>query len=147
MSTTDVQERLAKLSPEQRALVLATLREKAARAEQSNAIPRRATGGPATLSFAQQRLWFADQVDTGGSSYNVAAGLRLTGQLDVAALGRSLNEIVRRHEALRTTFPTVDGNPLQVAVSELSLPLPVVDLQSLPDDVRETTARQLASEE
>src|SRR5690349_24918214 len=125
MSTTDVQERLARLSPEQRALILAALREKAVRAQQSNAIPRRAPGTPAPLSFAQQRLWFADQVDTGGSSYNVAVGIRLTGRLDLSALGRSLQSIVHRHEALRTTFPIIDGNPVQVVAPTLNLALPV----------------------
>jgi len=147
MTSSDTQARLARLSSEKRALILAALREKAAQAEQASTIPRRTTDAPTALSFAQQRLWFADQVETSGSSYNVATGLHIQGQLNVAALEKSLNEIVRRHEALRTTFPTVDGDPVQVVNPAYTLDLPVVDLETLPVDERESTARRLASAE
>ena len=67
--------------------------------------------GDLPLSFAQQRLWFIDQLEPGNSAYNIPAAVRLKGPLNVAALEQSLNEIVKRHESLRTTFAIVDGRP------------------------------------
>jgi amino acid adenylation domain-containing protein len=99
------------------------------------------------LSFAQQRLWFLDQWEPGNSAYNMPAAFRLTGPLDVKALECSLNEIVRRHESLRTSFSVVDGQPIQVMAPSLTLTLPVVDLQELPEDEREDQPRRLATEE
>ena len=79
-------------------------------------------------SFAQQRLWFLDELEPGSPTYNIAAALRLRGALDVAALKRSLNEIVRRHEALRTTFSVGDGQAVQVtpgsAAPDVSVTVP-----------------------
>src|SRR5262249_12927962 len=79
--------------------------------------------------------------------YNVNTAIRLTTGLDRAALQRSLNEIVRRHAALRTTFPTVDGRPVQAVADSLALALPVVDLRGLPAGAREAEAARLATEE
>src|SRR6185436_8563493 len=81
------------------------------------------------LSFAQQRLWFLDQLAPNNPFYNMPAAIRLSSLLDVEALRWSLAEIVRRHEALRTTFLTVDGEPVQVMAPSLTLDLPLVDLQ------------------
>src|SRR5204863_8852798 len=92
------------------------------------------------LSFAQQRLWFLDQLQPGNPAYNVPAALRLTGRLEVTALERSLGEIIRRHELLRTAFPAVWGQPRQVIAPSLALSMPVVDLTSLPEAERETEA-------
>ncbi|HEY9856591.1 MAG TPA: amino acid adenylation domain-containing protein [Stenomitos sp.] len=103
--------------------------------------------GHLPLSFSQERLWFLDQLDPNSSTYNIPAALRLKGSLDVVALERSLNEIVRRHEVLRTTFAKVNGEPVQVIHPALSLPLPVIDLQHLAKDEREAEARRLAAEE
>jgi amino acid adenylation domain-containing protein len=99
------------------------------------------------LSFAQQRLWFLDQFAPGSAAYNLSGRLRLEGQLDASALEASLNEIVRRHEALRTIFSTHDGEPVQIILSELRLPLPLIDLSHLPTFERETAIRQLCEEE
>lgn len=95
------------------------------------------------LSFAQQRLWFLHQLDPGSSAYNGPAAVLLQGSLNVAALEQSINEIVRRHEALRTCFPVVEGRPVQKIVSALSVSLPVVDLQDLPETKREAEVQRL----
>ena len=80
------------------------------------------------LSFAQRRLWFVEHLEP--TAYNVPAAIRITGPLDRPALKRSLNEIVRRHESLRTTFHLVDGEPVQRIAESLDIDVPVVDLSS-----------------
>jgi len=82
------------------------------------------------LSFAQARLWFLDQLESLSGAYNVAIALRLTGSLNINALEQSLTEIVRRHEALRTIFPTVDGTPVQVITPVQPITLPIVQVQA-----------------
>ena len=77
-----------------------------------------------SLSFAQQRLWFLDQLEPGSTVYNVPGALRIKGPLDVGVLKESASEIVRRHEALRTTFSIVEGEPVQVIAPSLSFPCP-----------------------
>ena len=99
------------------------------------------------LSFAQQRLWFLDQLEPGNPAYNIPAVLRLSGVLDPAALGQSLREIVRRHETLRTTFSTADGRPFQTVAPAPALSLPVIDLQELPADRRDAEAQKIIAEE
>jgi amino acid adenylation domain-containing protein len=86
------------------------------------------------LSFAQQRLWFLEQLRPGTALYNITDAIGLRGSLDLAALAAALNEIVRRHEALRTTFPSVRGTPLQRIHEPAPLPLPLIDLAGLPAD-------------
>ena len=122
-----------------------------ARQEQSGlrapAIVPVARGGQLPLSFAQQRLWFLDQFESGSSFYNMPSAARLSGRLDVAAMGRTLNEIVRRHEALRTRFASVDGTPAQVIAPALEVALPLTDLSELPAAEREAKALWLAQDE
>ena len=84
--------------------------------------------GRLPLSFAQQRLWFLDQLEPGSAVYNIPMALRLTGPLDWRRCSGAFSEIVRRHEALRTTFTLEDGVPVQVIRAGSGLPLPVVDL-------------------
>lgn len=103
--------------------------------------------GELPLSFAQQRLWFIDQLEPGGSVYNFPAAVRLKGPLNVAALKHSLHEIVKRHEALRTTFAIVDGRPVQVIAPLLTLPLPIVDLRYLSETEREFEVQRRATNE
>src|SRR5205814_446165 len=105
----DLAERVAGLSPAKRELLEQRLKARDLASIHSEAIPRRGALGPAPLSFAQQRLWFLDKLEGGGASYNVPSAIRLTGALDVDALKRALEEIVRRHATLRTRFPEVDG--------------------------------------
>ncbi|RYZ37868.1 MAG: non-ribosomal peptide synthetase, partial [Myxococcaceae bacterium] len=83
---------------------------------------------PLALSFAQQRLWFLDQLDPSSSLYNLAVALRLEGWLNVAALERAFEEVLRRHEALRTTFVVSDGGPTQVISPECAFTLSVVEV-------------------
>jgi amino acid adenylation domain-containing protein len=101
----------------------------------------------APLSFAQERLWFLDRLQPGSSAYNITAVLRLTGRLDVRALRRSFDEIVRRHGPLRTTFTEVQGEPRQRVSPATPISLPVVDLSGLPERRRkEETDRRTAAE-
>lgn len=99
------------------------------------------------LSFAQQRLWFLEQLMPGNPFYNVPCSVRFIGQLDNAALEQTFNEILRRHEALRTTFVMVEGQPAQAIAPALSVPLRLVDLRQLPATEREVAAQQIATQE
>jgi amino acid adenylation domain-containing protein len=99
------------------------------------------------LSFAQERLWFINQLEPGSPFYNCPGAVRLTGQLDIKAMKDSLNEIVRRHEALRTVFANPDGHPVQIISPAQPQPLPVIDLSGLPEAEREAEAAKLAREE
>ena len=98
------------------------------------------------LSFAQQRLWIAEQLVKGSAVYHLPAAVRFKGQLNISALERSLNELIRRHETLRTSFPLVNGTPLQIIAPSLELPLPLIDLSELPETGREAAAGRLANE-
>ncbi|MDQ3942480.1 MAG: condensation domain-containing protein, partial [Actinomycetota bacterium] len=140
-------ERIADLSPAKRALLELRLKQKGSGASHGRAIPRRTERGPAPLSFAQERLWFLDQLEPGNPVYNRPAAVRLTGPLDVRALERGLSEIVRRHEILRTTFPAEAGRPVQRIAPPRPLSLTVTDLGGLPESEREAQARRLAREE
>ena len=99
------------------------------------------------LSFAQQRLWFLDQLEQEGFFYNIFSSFRLTGDLDVPALHRSLNAIVSRHETLRTSFNSEEGRPFQVIISSIDIALPVVDLTKFDESKRELEFQSIAVEE
>ncbi|WP_086691624.1 amino acid adenylation domain-containing protein [Nostoc sp. T09] len=99
---------------------------------------------PLPLSFSQARLWFLEQWQPGSSYYNFSIAVRLQGLLNIAALEQSLNEIVRRHEALRTTFTVVDEQPVQKITPTWSIRLPVIDLRELPRDARIAETQRLA---
>jgi len=88
--------------------------------------------GTLALSFAQQRLWLIDQLQPGAAAYNLPMALRLRGALTFPALAATLGEIVRRHEVLRTTFPSSDGEPRQVIAPPSPVSLPILDLNGLP---------------
>ncbi|MEQ8464529.1 non-ribosomal peptide synthase/polyketide synthase [Coleofasciculus sp. E1-EBD-02] len=99
------------------------------------------------LSYAQQRLWFLDQLEPNSALYNIPIRLRLVGTLNVAALEQSLQEIIQRHEALRTNFVTVDGEPTQVIHDETTWTVSVTDLTHLSTNEQETAAKQLTHQQ
>ncbi len=117
------------------------LRKDGLQAPPIQAMPRR-TNPP--LSFAQQRLWFLHQLDPGSHAYTLPSAVRLNGRLDVNALAESFNEIMRRHEILRTTFGLREGQPVQIIARAQYLPLPLLDLSEWSEKERE--ARQLIAD-
>ena len=145
---SNLSQRIAALSPEKRKLLLQRLNQNKAdtflktqiirQSRESNSFP---------LSCAQQRLWFLDQLQPGNIAYNIYLPMRLTGWLNLVALEQSFNEVIRRHETLRTTFTTVNGQPVQVVAPAYTFVLPVVNLQELPPDKREAEVLRLTNEE
>ena len=99
------------------------------------------------LSFAQQRLWFLDQLQPGSGTYNIPGAFRIRGPLNVAALRQSIHEVVRRHEALRTTFVVMSGRPVQLISPVVALVPSLIDLSELPRLHREAAAQRLITEE
>jgi hypothetical protein len=110
-------------------------------------IPRRSQRGSAPLSFAQQRMWFLYQLEPNSAAYNQVASIHITGSLDLAVLEQSLNEIVRRHEALRTTFAIAEGESVQIIAPTLTITLPRVDLRKLPEVEREQEVQRRTTQE
>jgi amino acid adenylation domain-containing protein/non-ribosomal peptide synthase protein (TIGR01720 family) len=103
--------------------------------------------GALPLSFAQQRLWFLDQLEPNNFIYNMPHVVRLVGPLDVAAMEAAFTEIVRRHEALRTTFVVQNGQPVQVINPPQAFRLPVLDFRRLPEAQREAEVMHFAADE
>lgn len=99
------------------------------------------------LSYAQQRLWFLDQLETRNPTYHMSAAIRLTGSLNVAALSRTFNELIRRHESLRTSFPVVKGYPVQSIAPLRHGDLRLEELSVLPEDEREAEVERQANDE
>ena len=118
------------------------VQQQAAQAEPVETIPHRSSTGPCPLSFAQQRLWFLAQLEPDSPHYHEANAVRLRGPLQVAALQQALTALVARHEALRTTFITEQGRPVQMIAASLSVPLPVVDLRASAAADREAELQQ-----
>ncbi|WP_255581306.1 condensation domain-containing protein, partial [Caballeronia sp. dw_276] len=102
---------------------------------------------PSPLSYAQQRLWFLDQLKSGSVFYNMPVAMRLTGVLDISALQRTLDEVVRRHEGLRTRFPMIDGIPVQEIMDAVPALLRIEDLSGLAEPMRTTNLHELLSDE
>src|SRR4026208_2625875 len=101
----------------------------------------------APLSFAQQRLWFLDQYEPDNILYNIADAIRLKGAFNVTALEQSLNEILRRHEALRTTFSIVDDRPVQIIHKVWDFSLTPIELRESSSEKKEAIAARLAADE
>jgi amino acid adenylation domain-containing protein len=143
----DSSARPSGLSAKRRALLAALLKEQGVAVSRTEIVRQSRDTTMFPMSFAQQRLWFAEQLESGSPVYNHASAIRLTGRLNVAALEQSLQAIAGRHEILRTTFAAIDGNLLQVIAETSSISLPQVDLTGLPVAEREREARRLAVEE
>src|SRR5262249_2815345 len=135
------------LSDQRRELLERWLKGKAARAFVSSRIQRRSEHGPAPLSFSQLRLWFLDQLVPGSASYLIPLAVRLKGVLDAGALEVSMKELTRRHEILRTSFVSIEGQPSQVIAPELTVTLPLVNLKNVPEEERETLVDRFVFEE
>jgi hypothetical protein len=142
---TDVDARLAAFSPEKLALLEQKLRS--TQASTRGTIQPRPRHGLLPVSFAQQRMWFMDRLHPGSHLYNVPAMARLGGGIDVPVLERTLAEVVRRHESLRTTFPAEQGTPLQSIAPPGPVPLAVADLRALDPGLREAEAVRLMAVE
>lgn len=140
----EITKRIAALSPEKRASFEKLLRQEGVDIERLPIFPRARAIGALPLSFAQQRLWFLDQLEP-GIPYHIPQTVRLQGRLDWAALQKCLNEIVRRHEVLRTTFAMADGQPIQIVAPDMTVQLTIVDLRSLPEKTREAEVQRLAA--
>ncbi|MFN6572321.1 amino acid adenylation domain-containing protein [Dendronalium sp. ChiSLP03b] len=139
--TAEIKEKIGTIKPE----ILAFLKEtKTASSSGELAIVPVSRKEDLPLSFAQQRLWFLQQLSPDSQSYNMLEALRLNGSLNIAALEQSLSELIRRHEVLRTTFPTVEGKPIQKIAPPQALNLPIHDLQGLSAEEQTAQIRQMA---
>lgn len=110
-------------------------------------IPRRSSRGPTPLSFEQEQLWFLAQLIPDSAVYNGSLTIGFKGSLDVTAFEQGLNEFINRHQIWRTSFPIVDGQPMQVIHPASNLKLSLVDLRNLPEAERESEALRLAAED
>jgi amino acid adenylation domain-containing protein len=98
-------------------------------------------------SFAQQRLWFLDQLDPGTAAYNLPRAFRITGPLNVDILTRAFQIVIRRHASLRTVFDSVEGDARQIVLPDVDVKIPIVDLAGFPQSERESEALRIAGEE
>ncbi len=137
-------ERIAALPPEKRAILERKLAQQNIQSP-VGVISSRGEEGLVPLSIAQERLWFLCQMDPENTAYHLPSAFRLEGRLNVAALRQSLDVLVRRHETLYTTFPIVDGQPVQVIsdVQTFALPVVVVDVQGAPTLAQEIEIQRL----
>jgi len=137
---------MGNLSPEKRALLERRLMEKRAAAAKHQVIPRCSTQGPHPLSFAQELMWLLDHlIDT--SAYHVPRALRIKGRLNADALEYALNQIVARHDILRSTYREVEGTPMQFVAPNATLDLHRIDLRGLEREQREAEANRILVEE
>jgi amino acid adenylation domain-containing protein len=142
----EIIKRRSNLSPAKQAILAKRLRGQHELDNQQIVIPRRTQQSSVPLSAAQQRLWFLQQLEPQSSVYNEFACIQLKGVLNFVALKESFNEIVRRHESLRTSFETLDEQPVQVIHSTLTVELPVVRLTNLPQALQDAEVERLTAE-
>jgi amino acid adenylation domain-containing protein len=140
---SNLAERISALTPQQQVLLEQQLQKKKSQREIAHIIPRRTEQDCCLLSLDQERLWFLDQLEPGSTAYNLCTAFHLSGTLDTLALEQSFDEIVNRHEALRTTFKAVDGSPRQFIARESKMCLEVIDFGQMPVAVREEKLQQL----
>jgi non-ribosomal peptide synthetase component F len=147
MSDRNRLDEIKNLSASKRAILLSLLREGAETEEDLASAPRGVSNGPFLLSFAQRDMWAADQLGLGKAVFNILQAVDLRGALNVRALEQVFNEIIRRHETLRTIFVGDEGEPAQVISPEGTLVISYADLKDLEDTNTETRALQIAVEE
>ncbi len=144
----EIDQRIAELPPEKLALLLERLGEARPSGPRPRAAAqlraRRRDGNERPLSFAQERLWFLDQLAPGSSAYNVPSALRLEGKISRVALEQAILEVVRRHEILRASFRSVDGRPVLTVAEQATLIASRVDLTGLRELSCEAEVRRLA---
>jgi amino acid adenylation domain-containing protein len=143
----DLRQRIAQLSPAKRALLELHLQQKAAAGPAVATMSRRHDSAPCPLSFAQQRLWFLNQLAPDNPVYNMPKAFQIRGTLNVAALRQALDAIVARHEALRTAFAFQDDRPVQRLMASRSVACPVIDLRTYPEATRQAEVQRLLCEE
>jgi len=147
----NISERISALTPEQRALFEARLKQKGLRTDVTavQTIPRRQDRDSSTCpaSIDQERLWFIDQLQPGNTAYNIFNASRIRGSLNLPIMERVINELIQRHEVLRTTLKSVDGLPVQVIAPELRITLEPLSLEHLPEAERYDEAVRLTTEE
>ncbi|CAA9588146.1 Polyketide synthase modules and related proteins [uncultured Synechococcales cyanobacterium] len=139
-------QRLAALSPEQRALLEKRLQQRGLQPLTPVEIPRRPADAVVPLSFDQQRLWFFEQLVPGSALYNTPFAVKITGSLNLPVLKQSLQAIAQRHEILRTQFTLEAEQVVQVVQPTVALPLPVVALQSLAGEEQLLAVQQHMAE-
>jgi amino acid adenylation domain-containing protein len=143
ISQIESSAQLALASEAKRQLIEQYLRGEINQAAGTDSIPRRGPEARPQLSFAQERLWFLDQLMPGSPVFNVPMAVRLSGVINVAALQRAINEIVRRHEVLRTRVATTDGEPLPTFATDIDARIEVVDLRSYESARADAQSRRL----
>ncbi len=141
-----VSKLIAELTPKQRRLLQLKLKGTEPNVLKANGIPRRREFSPSVVSANQEWLWSVDQLTGGNPAWNVFTGGTFSGTLDVAILERCLNEIIKRHEVLRTTLRVVDGQLVQSIAPNLNIEVPLVDLQEVPEVEREAEVKRLTTE-
>ncbi len=134
MEKQQLKERLATLSPEQRSRLLQELKQKKQKKTTIEPLERPLPTLP--ISSAQRRMWFMDQLDEQSAANNMSSAMRLTGQLDVAAMERSFQALIERHEILQCVYRSKEGEPLVIRHPDPQFRLPVEDLSHLPDEAR-----------
>lgn len=145
-TSTDLSRRIGELSPDKLTLLMKRL-GRTREPSPSSAIPRRKSSYLCVPSFAQQRLWFLQQMEPDRASYNCHAARRVQGGLDARVLAETLAALAERHESLRTTFTVLEGELLQVISPRLDLSVPLVDLSALPEERKMPEASQLGAAE
>ena len=143
----DLENIIKNLSSEKREILDKLIKEEGMSASLFSMTSRSKKSNVAPLSFSQEQLWFLEQFKPGNAAYYRTVGFRLNGSLNIDVLERSFNEIIRRHEILRTTFTTKNGQPVQVIVPELTLNITVVDFQHVVFSEREVEIQRQATEE
>jgi hypothetical protein len=140
-------KQVTSLTPEKQMLLERRLKAALGAAVPKRVIARRTAEGAAPLSFSQRQMWLIDQMTPGSSAYNIPAGYRFKGELNTGALEAAFNEVIKRHENLRTTFASADPEPVQRVHPAWRLKLHVVELDHLPAGHRESAFQKLAAAE